>query len=46
MVRSPCCDKLNVRKGGWTEEKDSTTFAYLSKNGTANWSSVPRKTGN
>uniref|UniRef100_A0A803M1E2 Uncharacterized protein n=1 Tax=Chenopodium quinoa TaxID=63459 RepID=A0A803M1E2_CHEQI len=46
MVRPPpCCDKLNARKGAWGEDKDGTTFAYVSKQGMTNWSSVPRKTG-
>ncbi|XP_021734079.1 transcription factor MYB35-like [Chenopodium quinoa] len=46
MVRPPpCCDKLNARKGAWGEAKDGTTFAYVSKQGTTNWNSVPRKTG-
>ncbi|KAL2924847.1 Transcription factor MYB35 [Bienertia sinuspersici] len=52
MVKPTCCDnKLNMRKGlraSWAEdEKDASTFSYLSKHGTttAHWSSVSRKTG-
>ncbi|KAJ8753532.1 hypothetical protein K2173_022773 [Erythroxylum novogranatense] len=45
MVRTPCCDKLNVRKGPWTVEEDAKILAYVSKHGTGNWTAVPKKAG-
>ncbi|GMJ14040.1 hypothetical protein HRI_005073200 [Hibiscus trionum] len=45
MVRPPCCDKLNVKKGLWTEEEDAKILAYVSKHGTGNWTDVPKKAG-
>lgn len=46
MVRPPCCDKMNVKKGLWTEEEDAKILAYVSKHGTGNWTAVPKKAGN
>ncbi|XP_022755376.1 transcription factor MYB35-like [Durio zibethinus] len=45
MVRPPCCDKLNVKKGLWTEEEDAKILAHVSKHGTGNWTAVPKKAG-
>ncbi|XP_022737321.1 transcription factor MYB35-like [Durio zibethinus] len=45
MVRPPCCDKLNVKKGLWSEEEDAKMLAYVSKHGTGNWTAVPKKAG-
>ena len=45
MVRPPCCDKLNVKKGLWTEEEDAKILAYVSKHGTGNWTAVPKRAG-
>ncbi|XVF09181.1 hypothetical protein REPUB_Repub07fG0069600 [Reevesia pubescens] len=45
MGRPPCCDKLNVKKGLWTEEEDAKILAYVSKHGTGNWTAVPKKAG-
>ncbi|KAL4298233.1 hypothetical protein GQ457_12G006060 [Hibiscus cannabinus] len=45
MVRPPCCDKLNVKKGLWTEEEDAKILAYVSKHGTGNWTAGLRRCG-
>ncbi|XWS51057.1 hypothetical protein CRYUN_Cryun12cG0143400 [Craigia yunnanensis] len=45
MVRPPCCDKLNVKRGVWTEEEVAKILAYVSKHGTGNWTDVPKKAG-
>jgi myb proto-oncogene protein len=45
MVRPPCCDKLNLKRGLWTEEEDAKILAYVSKHGTGNWTAVPKKAG-
>lgn len=45
MVRPPCCDKLNVKRGLWTAEEDAKILAHVSKHGTGNWTAVPKKAG-
>ncbi|KAG7023170.1 Transcription factor MYB35 [Cucurbita argyrosperma subsp. argyrosperma] len=45
MVRVPCCDKLNLKRGLWTAEEDAKILAYVSKHGTSNWTSAPKKAG-
>ncbi|XWS37418.1 hypothetical protein CRYUN_Cryun19dG0041300 [Craigia yunnanensis] len=43
MVRPPCYDNLNVKKGLWTKEENAKILAYVSKHGTGNWTAVPKK---
>ncbi|RDX61871.1 Transcription factor MYB35, partial [Mucuna pruriens] len=43
MVRSPCCEKINVKRGVWTTEEDTKKLAFGSKHGSGNWTSVPKK---
>ncbi|XP_031253125.1 transcription factor MYB35-like [Pistacia vera] len=45
MGRSPCCDKLNIKRGIWTAEEDAKILSYVSKHGARNWTSVPKKAG-
>ncbi|XP_061956401.1 transcription factor MYB35-like [Populus nigra] len=45
MVRSPCCDRLNVKRGLWTAEEDAKMLAHVAKHGTGNWTAVPKKAG-
>ncbi|XP_012446769.1 transcription factor RAX3 [Gossypium raimondii] len=46
MVRAPCCDKSNVRKGPWSPDEDNTLVNYIHKHGTGgNWITLPRKAG-
>lgn len=45
MVRIPSCDKLNLKRGLWTAEEDAKVLAHVSKHGTSNWTSAPKKAG-
>ncbi|KAI6679583.1 hypothetical protein NL676_033464 [Syzygium grande] len=46
MVRSPCCDKDNVKRGPWSPEEDATLVSYIQKYGTGgNWIALPPKAG-
>lgn len=45
MGRPPLSEKLNMKKGLWTEEEDAKILAYVSKHGTGNWTDVPRRAG-
>ncbi|KAJ8428209.1 hypothetical protein Cgig2_016793 [Carnegiea gigantea] len=42
MVKPSCCD---MKKGPWKGEEDVKILGYISKNGTGNWTSAPRKAG-
>ncbi|KAI3421698.1 uncharacterized protein J3R85_011890 [Psidium guajava] len=46
MVRAPCCDKANVKRGPWSPEEDATLVNYIREYGTGgNWIALPRKAG-
>ncbi|XP_057982353.1 transcription factor MYB35 [Malania oleifera] len=45
MVRPPCCDKSNVKRGLWTAEEDAKILAYIANHGIGNWTLVPKKAG-
>ncbi|CAA6655277.1 unnamed protein product [Spirodela intermedia] len=33
MVRAPCCDKMGMKKGPWTEEEDQILVSYIQTHG-------------
>ncbi|GAB4845544.1 hypothetical protein Ancab_038949 [Ancistrocladus abbreviatus] len=45
MVKVFCGDKMNVKRRCYREEEDVNMQACVSKHGTNNWSSVPKKAG-
>ncbi|KAL7132812.1 hypothetical protein ABFS83_12G099600 [Erythranthe nasuta] len=45
MGRSPCCDKLGMKKGVWTPEEDNKLFTYMQQHGHGNWRDLPLKAG-
>ncbi|XP_061373525.1 transcription factor MYB35-like [Gastrolobium bilobum] len=45
MVKSQCCEKISVKRGVWTAEEDAKILAFVSKHGSGNWTSVPKKAG-
>ncbi|CAN7114241.1 unnamed protein product [Brassica rapa subsp. narinosa] len=45
MGRSPCCDKLGLKKGPWTQEEDQKLLAYIEEHGYGSWRSLPEKAG-
>ncbi|KAF2315151.1 hypothetical protein GH714_038271 [Hevea brasiliensis] len=45
MGRTPCCNKLGVKKGPWTPEEDITLVSHIQEHGPGNWRAVPTKTG-
>lgn len=45
MKRSPCCDKIRIKKGPWTPEEDIILVSYIQEHGPGNWSSVTSNTG-
>ncbi|RWV77979.1 hypothetical protein GW17_00061123, partial [Ensete ventricosum] len=45
MGRSPCCEKVGIKKGPWTPEEDIILVSYIQQHGAGNWRSVPSNTG-
>lgn len=45
MGRSPCCDKMGLKKGPWTPEEDKKLLAYIEEHGHGNWRALPTKAG-
>lgn len=46
MGRSPCCEKVGLRKGPWTPEEDQKLMAYIEEYGHGSWRALPAKAGN
>ncbi|XP_026662258.2 transcription factor MYB41-like [Phoenix dactylifera] len=45
MGRSPCCDKVGVKKGPWTPEEDRKLVDYIHNHGHGNWKNLPQNAG-
>jgi len=45
MVRAPCCEKMGLKKGPWTQEEDQTLISYIQKHGHGNWRALPKLAG-
>ncbi|KHN19227.1 transcription factor MYB111-like [Glycine soja] len=45
MVRAPCCEKVGLKKGRWTEEEDDILTKYIQANGEGSWRSLPTNSG-
>ena len=45
MVRSPCCEDRNLKKGPWTQEEDRKLVEYIKNNGYGSWSALPKLAG-
>ncbi|KAG8087282.1 hypothetical protein GUJ93_ZPchr0010g9746 [Zizania palustris] len=45
MGRSPCCEKIGLKKGPWTPEEDEKLLAYIEENGHGSWRALPSKAG-
>ncbi|KAI5678990.1 hypothetical protein M9H77_09940 [Catharanthus roseus] len=45
MGRSPCCDKVGLKKGPWTPEEDQKLLAYIEQFGHGSWRALPPKAG-
>ncbi|EYU34051.1 hypothetical protein MIMGU_mgv11b023747mg [Erythranthe guttata] len=43
MGRSPCCDKIGLKKGPWTPEEDNKLLAYIEEHGHGSWRALPSK---
>ncbi|KAG6533021.1 transcription factor MYB106-like [Zingiber officinale] len=45
MGRSPCCEKVGLKKGPWTPEEDQKLLAYVEKHGHGSWRALPARAG-
>ncbi|CAI9767083.1 unnamed protein product [Fraxinus pennsylvanica] len=45
MGRSPCCDKVGLKKGPWTPEEDQKLLTYIEEHGHGSWRALPAKAG-
>ncbi|XP_058187428.1 transcription factor MYB16-like [Rhododendron vialii] len=45
MGRTPCCDKVGLKKGPWTPEEDQKLLAYIDEHGHGSWRALPSKAG-
>ncbi|PNX79505.1 MYB-related protein 306-like protein, partial [Trifolium pratense] len=43
--RSPCCEKVGLKKGPWTPEEDQKLIAYIEEFGHGSWRALPAKAG-
>ncbi|KAK3194228.1 hypothetical protein Dsin_025538 [Dipteronia sinensis] len=45
MGRAPCCEKVGMKKGRWTDEEDEILTKYIQANGEGSWRSLPKNAG-
>ncbi|KAK4741624.1 hypothetical protein SAY87_025212 [Trapa incisa] len=45
MGRAPCCEKVGLKRGRWTEEEDEILTKYILANGEGSWRSLPKNAG-
>ncbi|XP_044955452.1 transcription factor MYB30-like [Hordeum vulgare subsp. vulgare] len=45
MGRSPCCEKMGLKRGPWTAEEDMTLVAHIEQHGHSNWRALPNQAG-
>ncbi|KAI4301964.1 hypothetical protein L6164_035194 [Bauhinia variegata] len=45
MARTPCCEKMGLKKGPWTPEEDQILISYIQRYGHGNWRALPKQAG-
>uniref|UniRef100_A0ACD5ZJF7 Uncharacterized protein n=1 Tax=Avena sativa TaxID=4498 RepID=A0ACD5ZJF7_AVESA len=45
MGRAPCCEKMGLKRGPWTEEEDRVLVAHIERHGHSNWRALPKQAG-
>ncbi|KAK2644923.1 hypothetical protein Ddye_020118 [Dipteronia dyeriana] len=45
MGRTPCCEKVGLKRGRWTAEEDQLLTKYIQANGEGSWRSLPKNAG-
>lgn len=45
MGRTPCCEKVGLKRGRWTAKEDEILTNYIRANGEGSWRSLPKNAG-
>ncbi|KAF5775438.1 putative transcription factor MYB family [Helianthus annuus] len=45
MGRAPCCEKMGLKKGPWSDEEDQILISYIRQHGHPNWRALPKRAG-
>nr|QSD99583.1 MYB family transcription factor [Melilotus albus] len=45
MGRAPCCEKMGLKKGPWTQEEDRILINHINTYGHSNWRALPKQAG-
>ncbi|XP_020231851.1 transcription factor MYB4 [Cajanus cajan] len=45
MVKTPCCEKMGLKKGPWTPEEDQILISHIQQYGHGNWRALPKQAG-
>ncbi|KAK7258646.1 hypothetical protein RIF29_24227 [Crotalaria pallida] len=45
MTRTPCCEKMGMKKGPWTAEEDHILISHIQRYGHGNWRALPKLAG-
>ena len=45
MAKTPCCEKMGLKKGPWTAEEDQILISFIQRYGHGNWRALPKQAG-
>nr|XP_043629318.1 transcription factor MYB14-like [Erigeron canadensis] len=45
MGRAPCCEKMGLKKGPWSDDEDQILISYIQQHGHPNWRALPKHAG-
>ncbi|KAK7337948.1 hypothetical protein VNO77_18540 [Canavalia gladiata] len=45
MTRTPCCERMGMKKGPWTAEEDQILISHIQRYGHGNWRALPKQAG-
>ncbi|KAL2345827.1 hypothetical protein Fmac_007112 [Flemingia macrophylla] len=44
-MRTPCCERMGLKKGPWTAEEDRILVSHIQRYGHGNWRALPKQAG-
>ncbi|XP_020239217.1 transcription factor MYB4 [Cajanus cajan] len=44
-MRTPCCERMGLKKGPWTAEEDHILVSHIQRYGHGNWRALPKQAG-
>ncbi|KAK7285885.1 hypothetical protein RJT34_20670 [Clitoria ternatea] len=44
-MRTPCCERMGLKKGPWTAEEDQILISHIQRYGHGNWRALPKQAG-